>query len=289
VKVSVIVLSYNHEKFIRESLESILSQKTNFDFEILVGDDCSTDDSREVIKQLHKKHSKQLRLIFPPKNLGPNRNYLNCFMKSRGDYIAFCEGDDYWIDSDKLQKQVDFLDSQSDFGGVCTNNRWWLESSQTFEDSIMKQGAITFEELVEGNLINSQSSLFKKSLVGDIDWIQSLKIGDWALHLMVTMQKPYYRLADVTTVYRLHEGGIHSTLNKENKLRNKLEVLVAVLNRVSLNSPRSRLVKKAILRLYTELIGIQPRGVKELRIDYFRFGGTILNKTILKSYVKELF
>ncbi|MEQ8324242.1 MAG: glycosyltransferase [Vicingaceae bacterium] len=107
--VSVVVITFKHEQFIAKTLDSILAQKRDFDLEILIGEDCSPDSTRQICEDYQKKHSDIIRLLPSKENLGVNKNILRTISESKGDYVAFCEGDDYWIDQHKLQKQVDFL------------------------------------------------------------------------------------------------------------------------------------------------------------------------------------
>ncbi len=115
LKVSVAVATYNHEKYIRHTLESIIEQKVNFDFEVLIGEDCSTDGTADVVREYASKYPDLIIPIIREKNLGGTRNLLDLIMRAKGENVAFVEGDDYWIDENKLQKQVDFLDSHPDY------------------------------------------------------------------------------------------------------------------------------------------------------------------------------
>jgi len=283
--VSVCVITYNQEAYIQQCLESILQQETNFEYDVVVGEDCSTDNTASIIKSL-SEFGQNIQLLKNTSNLGVLPNFIRTLKACKGKYIAFCEGDDYWIDEHKLQKQVDFLEQNPAYGGVCTNNRWYFEKEQVYKDSIMAEGPITFEELCVSNKINSQTILFKRELLNDLDWMNGLKIGDWALHLLVTSQQPYYRLPDISTVYRVHNGGVHSTLQEEQKLRNRIDVLIAVLENLSLSNERKNIVKEAIKDLLKKLIAYNSKDVKTLRKTYFGYGGDLLNKTIIKSYIK---
>lgn len=114
--VSVWMVTYNHEKYIAEALESVLMQQTNFDFEIVIGEDCSTDQTRSIIKNYENKYPNIIFPIYHDKNVGANRNaYEFTFPLCKGKYIACLEGDDYWTDPFKLQKQVDFLEQNKDY------------------------------------------------------------------------------------------------------------------------------------------------------------------------------
>lgn len=114
LKVSVVVAAYNEERYIGHTLESILSQKVDFDYEILVGDDCSNDKTADVIRKYAEKYPKIIPIIRKT-NMGMTENSMDLIARAQGKYLALVEGDDYWIDDHKLQKQVDFLDSNSDY------------------------------------------------------------------------------------------------------------------------------------------------------------------------------
>jgi len=117
-EVSVICVTYNHEKYIREALDSILHQKTHFHFEVLIGDDCSSDGTSEILKEYEEKYPEYLRIYYRKENLGATKNEYELFMDARGKYIAALELDDVWTDPDKLQKQYDFLETHEKYIGV---------------------------------------------------------------------------------------------------------------------------------------------------------------------------
>ena len=289
MKVSIIVLSYNHALYIGETLQSLIDQNVEFEYEILVGDDCSSDNSRTIISQYYERFPEKIRKIFPETNLGPNANYLNCFKSTKGKYIAFCEGDDYWIDDNKLQKQVDFLEQNSQYGGVSTNSRWFFQNGNTFKDIVLDEGEIRFEDLCKSNNINSQTNMYNKELIKDLDWMKHLKIGDWALHLLITSQKPHYRLPDITSVYRVHNQGMYSLINEDIKLRQRVEVLIAASRNLELSQDRKTLLKSSIADLFKRLLNFNSQDIKLIRKNYLQYSGTYFNKTMIKSYINQLF
>lgn len=116
--VSVVMLVYNHEKWLRQAIESILMQETYFSYELIIGEDCSTDNSRSIVKEYEKLYPSIIVPIFNEKNLGMTRNAENVWSRAQGKYVACCEGDDYWIDPHKLQKQVDFLENNSEYSAI---------------------------------------------------------------------------------------------------------------------------------------------------------------------------
>lgn len=120
-KVSVICLTYNHGPYLRQALDGVLMQKTDFPFEVLLGEDCSPDDSREILKEYERQHPDFFQMFYREKNMGANSNWLDLFLRARGKYIISLETDDYWTDPDKLQKQADFLDSHKEYIGCADN------------------------------------------------------------------------------------------------------------------------------------------------------------------------
>ncbi len=119
--VSVVMLTYNHGAHLARSIEGVLAQQTDFEFEILIGEDCSTDDTPAVARRFLADHGDSVRLISAEQNVGARCNAFRCEQLCRGKYIAYCEGDDYWHETGKLQQQVDFLEANPEYGLVYTN------------------------------------------------------------------------------------------------------------------------------------------------------------------------
>ena len=119
--VSVKMITYNHAPYIAQAIEGVLQQKTNFPFELVIGEDCSTDGTREIVFEYQEKYPDIIRVITSDKNVGMKKNGYRTTKACRGKYVAFCEGDDYWHHPDKLQKQVDYLESHPECGMVFTD------------------------------------------------------------------------------------------------------------------------------------------------------------------------
>lgn len=113
-KVSVVIITYNQEKYIAQAIESIVCQKTSFPFEIIIAEDCSTDSTRDICLEYQKRYSSCVQLILQEKNRGLIENYKSALKLCKGDYIAECGGDDYWCDEYKLQKHVDYMGKHDD-------------------------------------------------------------------------------------------------------------------------------------------------------------------------------
>jgi len=109
------MITYNQEKFVAQAIKSVMMQKTNFDFELIIGDDKSTDATTNIINDFVKRYPKKIKLLPSENNIGPIKNFLKTLQSCRGQYIAILEGDDYWLSKNKIQNQVDFLDLRPDF------------------------------------------------------------------------------------------------------------------------------------------------------------------------------
>src|SRR5574344_1891550 len=118
--VSICMITYNQGKYIKNAIEGVLMQKTNFDFELIIGEDCSSDNTNSICVEYVEKYPDKIRLISYSENQGMIKNFIRVLEESKGRYIAFCEGDDYWIDPFKLQKQFDFLENNSSYGLIYT-------------------------------------------------------------------------------------------------------------------------------------------------------------------------
>ncbi len=135
--VSVMMITYNHAPFIAQAIEGVLMQKTNFPFELIIGEDCSTDGTREIVFEYQKKHQDIIRVITSNKNVGAMKNSSRTMKAGRGKYIAYCEGDDYWQSPDKMQKQVDYLESHPECGLVYSSyDVYHIESNKMIKDFI---------------------------------------------------------------------------------------------------------------------------------------------------------
>jgi glycosyltransferase involved in cell wall biosynthesis len=226
MKVSVLVLTYNHEKFIAQALDSILMQEGNFDYEIVIGEDCSTDNTRNIVTDYQKKHPDRIRLLLPEKNLGMMRNLVQTYKACEGQYIAILEGDDYWTSPHKLQKQVDFLDANPDFA-ICFHNARTLwqngERAGTLLCPLFQKKESTIEDLLSQNFVPTLTVMLRNRVVTDFpDGFLDLNYGDWPFLLLNAQYGKIGYIRETMAVYRIHAGGAASAAytNKEKYLKN---------------------------------------------------------------------
>lgn len=154
--VSVKMITYNHAPYIAKAIEGVLQQKTNFPFELVIGEDCSTDGTREIVFEYQKKYPEVIRVITSEKNVGMKKNGYRITKACRGKYIAFCEGDDYWHNLDKLQKQVDYLESHPECGLIYSSyDVIHVESGEQIKDFVKYKNYVlpdtpSMADIVEG-------------------------------------------------------------------------------------------------------------------------------------------
>ncbi len=135
--VSVKMITYNHEPFIAQAIEGVLQQKTNFPFELVIGEDCSTDGTREIVFEYQKKHPDIIRVITSDSNVGMSKNGLRTTRGCQGKYLAYCEGDDFWQSPDKLQKQADYLEGHPECGLVFSSyDVYHVKTKKTIKDFV---------------------------------------------------------------------------------------------------------------------------------------------------------
>lgn len=218
IKLSIVCITYNHERFIRDCLEGFVMQKTNFPFEILINDDASMDKTADIIREYETKYPDLFRCVYQTENQWGKKNPFTdiLFPMVRGKYVALNEGDDYWTDENKLQKQVDFMETHSDFS-VCFHpvTVHWEDNSEP--DSVFPSAKerfykteLTLDDLLKRNFIQTNSVLYRWRFHRD-----SLKLFpdgilpmDWYLHLLHAQTGKIGFLPDVMSVYRRHRGGI---------------------------------------------------------------------------------
>jgi glycosyltransferase involved in cell wall biosynthesis len=225
--VSVRILAYNHEKYIVKCLESVLMQRTNFPYEVIIGEDCSTDGTREIVFDYEKKYPEIIRVITAEQNVGPQRNIDRINQACRGQYRAICEGDDYWIDPLKLQKQVDFMMAHPEIV-MCFHNAFFVKEGTLTAHLYIPFNLpeiLTFPEVIKSG-IPTASSMVRGDIFTTLpEWRLNLLGGDrffwlWCAHI----GKVGY-LKEVMSVYRRHSEGLIARTNKKEWISGTISML----------------------------------------------------------------
>lgn len=213
ISVSICCLAYNHELYITDCLEGILKQKTTFIFELLIHDDASTDRTAEIIREYEKKYPEIIKPIYQTENQYSKSKGVSVkfqFPRVKGKYISICEGDDYWTDSYKLQKQFDFLEKNEDYGLVYTEYDTLYQSTQKIDENCFKRITASYPNTFEDFLINSWfippvTWFFRSSILDQfyLNFKSSYVVGDLPLLLTVSAYYKVGYLNDSTAIYRV--------------------------------------------------------------------------------------
>ena len=225
IKVSICTITYNHGNYIRQTLEGVVSQKTNFNLELLIHDDASTDNTAKIILEYQKKYPHIIKPILQPKNLMSKGVYVDQtfnWPRIKGKYVAYLDGDDYWTDPYKLQKQVDFLDAHPYYSIVFHPVKMIWEKAEHREGDwgpTEKELANLDKAIWHNNFIATLSVMYRWRLGGENIslWPFGVAPGDWYVHLLHAQTGKIGYIAQVMGVYRKHSSGVwyHANASRE--------------------------------------------------------------------------
>lgn len=264
-KVSVVLLTYNHEKFIAQAIQSILMQETNFNYEITIIEDCSTDSTRDIIFDFQKRDPDKIRLVLAEENQNDNRAWGREILNARSSYIALLDGDDYWISPHKLQKQVDFLENHPECS-ICFHNVYVVYEDEDIEphpfhmwkpiyhiSKFLPKSTSTLEDIVAGNFIQTCSVMFRARLFDEFpSWFYNFPIGDWPLHILNAEYGNIGYLDEMLGVYRVHSGGLWSGSMSANRRFDDIEKMIYMYEMINchLNFKYNEKIRKSVTYLY---------------------------------------
>jgi glycosyltransferase involved in cell wall biosynthesis len=258
------MITYGHEKFIKEAIEGVLFQEINLPFELLIMDDNSPDNTRIIVEEIIKQspNASKIRYVHNEINIGMMPNFLKALKMCKGNYIAICEGDDYWTDRYKLSKQFNILESRTDLIG-CFHN-----TEERFQDDENKRSylycnfnssvEISFEDLVKKNLIPTCSIMFRNGILKvEQDFFENLKLGDWPINLFLAQFGNFYFIPQVMAVHRI--SSVSTWAGKDNFLNNilVLNAYDSLLKFYKSTPQYYKLLKKARLEFKIKFIVIK--------------------------------
>lgn len=274
--VSVRILAYNHEKYITRAIESVLNQKCDFLYEILIGEDCSTDSTRLICLEYQKKYPDIIKLILNDNNIGLIKNYVNVTNEARGKYIACCAGDDYWCDDYKLTKQVDFLEKNSDYSMCFTNayeesNFSWeeyrkevygtAEDKEYFGSQILEYLIVPASTVVYRNNLINYDFLLKREFFAE-DLIMYLKLNEFG---------KLRGMSDITTVYTRHTSSIMFKNCEEREKGLKTNIKYLMLIDDELNYKYHNIIKRSLTIAHYNVAKLKYKNVNKYQFIRYLF------------------
>lgn len=227
-KVVIRCFTYNHEKYIEDALKGFVMQKTNFPFCAIVIDDFSTDRTAEIIKKYEKQYPNIIKGFYLPENFYSKKKKKIPLIKpwlDRAKYIALCEGDDYWIDENKLQKQVDWLDFHPDYTMCCSDAKIISPNGELDWHRYEKDSDITTERMIIGGgfYVQTATLLYREEITNfmNVDFINQCNTGDYPLQIMCCIKGKVRYLCEKTSVYRYKNPGSWSSKNTSGDIGEK--------------------------------------------------------------------
>lgn len=226
VKVSIIMLAYNIGKYVETAIKGVVRQKTDYRIQLVIAEDCSTDNTLDICIRYKNLYPDIITLIKHEKNAGLQRNFMDAHQHCIGEYIAICDGDDYWISQYKLQRMTDFMDVHPDFA-ICFHrviNYYEEDGSKSLSNGGQKQ-ICNITDLAQSNFITNSSSLFRRNYYQEVpEWFAQISLCDYAMHMLNAQHGKIFYFKQPMAVYRKHSNGIWSERATEKKINGALHV-----------------------------------------------------------------
>jgi glycosyltransferase involved in cell wall biosynthesis len=226
MKATVLLVTYNHAAYIAQALDSVLGQVTDFPFEIVISEDCSTDGTRQIIERYAEHHPGRIRLLLSEHNRNDNEVIARGIRSAAGEFVAYLDGDDWWTARHKLQAQVGFLESHPACV-MCYHSvlRVYEDGARPSHPSLPPgpRNPMTVEDVLVRYHVNSCSIAFRRSQVPELpDWYYSADLADWALALLLSTRGDIGYLDDVMAAYRIHGRGVWSGVTQVQRIEARL-------------------------------------------------------------------
>ncbi len=221
VTVSVVTLTYNQERFIRQALDSILTQECDFTFECIVGDDCSTDGTREILGEYERRYPDRLHPVLRETNVGARHNLADVLKRCRGRYVAILDGDDFWTTPHKLERQVAFMEAHPDCAVSFHDVRAIDENGNDCDVPVSydRPERSEIEDLLCENFISTCTVMYRWGLVDGLpSWWDKTWVSDYTLHVLHARHGWIGYIDDVMAAYRVHGEGMWSGQRQVDRL-----------------------------------------------------------------------
>lgn len=250
--VSVDMITYKHEAYIKQAIEGVLMQETNFEYDLIISDDCSPDNTAQIVNEIISNHAKGhlIKYFRHKKNLGMHANGMFALQQCKGKYIACCEGDDYWTDPLKLQKQIDFLENNLEFSLV---GHWALNSNNKTIGVFDKED-FAFEDIYFRILTIPTASIVFRNNIEIPEWVKKVYGGDRALIFLCANRGKLKVLPFIGSYYRIHSGGMEQLYKDDLKksIRNINEHIVYY--DLTKHLPKATVLRKKIIKNHVDII-----------------------------------
>ncbi len=258
MRVSVLVTAYEHERYIAQALDGILEQDVDFSFEVLVGDDASTDGTRAVIAEYARAHPQTIRTFLPDTNLGLGGKaiFAELVERARGDFLAVLDGDDFWIEAGKLRRQVSYLEEHPECS-MCFHEVLCRYEDGSRPDvpftGVHDPAEVDMHQLLDGFQMGSCSPVFRRAAISPLpSWYFGVPWGDGPLYLLAAERGAIRYLPDVMAVYRIHDHGMYRGLSRRRALELRARYYEGIRVPPSFEAHRRRRLAESWVKLGLE-------------------------------------
>ena len=287
--VSICSLAYNHAPYIRQCLDGFVMQKTNFPIEFIIHDDASTDGTADIIREYEHKYPDIIKPIYQTENQfskGINFGKNLIIPRIQGKYFALCEGDDYWTDEYKLQKQIDFLEANKDFSICYHPVKMYKQEEGVFVESYWEKlnypDITDIKMLAENNHIHTASVIYRydRKIFEELYNFSLLPVGDYQCHMLFAKSGKIKRLPDTMAVYRMHKNSIWGLKTIDYQVTIWLKVLESLLTYFNKERDIFEILKKQYIRTANGLFSIHANNKGDIPQYVF---------DQIKNYSEEIF
>jgi len=224
--VSVVLRTYGHADYIAQAIDSVLIQQTPFEFELVIGEDCSTDGTREIVREYAERHPETIRAVLPERNIGHGAIFERAIEATRGELIAYLDGDDYWTSPQKLSRQVDFLMANPSFASCFHDVSLVYGEMGTPSGAViprLAEQSFSLEDILLDCFVPAPSMLFRRAVLERLpDWTFEIGWIDWLIHIAAATLGPLGYIPAPLAAYRVHAGGMFSARDRISQVEEDL-------------------------------------------------------------------
>ena len=232
--VSVVLRTYDHARYVAQAIESVLIQDTPFPFELVIGEDCSTDGTREIVNSYAARYPELIRAVLPDRNLGHGAIFERALEATRAPFIAYLDGDDYWTSPSKLRRQADFLQEHADCASCFHDVSLVYGESGVPSGAIspkLSEGRFTLDDILLECFIPAPAVMFRRQVVDRLpDWTFDVTWIDWLIHICSATLGSIGYIPATLGAYRVHDGGMFSALDRITQVEMDLPFYERLLN-----------------------------------------------------------
>jgi glycosyltransferase involved in cell wall biosynthesis len=272
MKLNICMITYNHEKYIEQAVRSVMMQETDFEYKLMVSDDCSTDKTREILNALENEFPGKIELILNESNIGVMPNFIAALRACRSKYIALLEGDDFWTNPGKLQMQVDILDGNP--GIAYSSHNATIRFEHPNPDKICsipfnsrKMSTInSIDNLINEWFTHMSTIVLRSKCINNLpDWMYEVLNGDYTLALLVATQGDIYYIDKFMSTYRRHGEGFSQIFPKNFGLKEKAQIDMFTRFNIHTDNKYIKTIHPRIMQLHNDYYRKSQELIRKLR------------------------